>query len=146
MPACRGRSPPGLTLARHRSRARAAMHNRTRAGTRIRVRLRNSTPIDRAFLSTFDERRRRAVLRGAASPARRIFEPDATPRAEGPVPIVHGLYWLVVELVEEAPLVVVIDHGQWADGPSLRTLAYLVNRLDAPPWALSLRPSETPAA
>ena len=45
---------------------------------------------------------------------------------------------------ERAPLVMLVDDAQWADGPSLRFLAYLAERLADLPIALvvSMRPGE----
>jgi DNA-binding CsgD family transcriptional regulator len=45
-------------------------------------------------------------------------------------PTVHGLYWLVVNLSERAPLLLAIDDVHWADPPSLRFLLHLARRLD----------------
>jgi DNA-binding CsgD family transcriptional regulator len=41
----------------------------------------------------------------------------------------HGLYWLVANLAERGPLLVVVDDLQWADGPSLSWLVYLGRRV-----------------
>lgn len=42
----------------------------------------------------------------------------------------HGLYWLVSNLTERAPVLVSVDDAHWADLPSLRWLCYLAHRLD----------------
>ena len=52
--------------------------------------------------------------------------------------VLHGLYWLVANLAERSPLLLVVDDVQWADGPSLRFLLYLARRLDGMPVALVL--------
>jgi DNA-binding CsgD family transcriptional regulator len=44
--------------------------------------------------------------------------------------VLDGLYWLVADLAEAAPLLIVVDDVQWADEPSLRHLLYLCRRLD----------------
>jgi DNA-binding CsgD family transcriptional regulator len=49
---------------------------------------------------------------------------------ESPFPIVHALYWLVVNLAEAGPLVLVVDDAHWVDAPSLRFLDYLAARLE----------------
>jgi DNA-binding CsgD family transcriptional regulator/tetratricopeptide (TPR) repeat protein len=49
---------------------------------------------------------------------------------DAPFATVHGLYWLVANLAEHEPLVLLIDDAQWADAPSLRFVAYLAQRLD----------------
>ena len=48
-----------------------------------------------------------------------------------PVGILHGLYWLVATLADEAPVLLVVDDAHWADEPSLRFLAYLVRRVES---------------
>jgi DNA-binding CsgD family transcriptional regulator len=42
-----------------------------------------------------------------------------------------GLYWLVADLAQEGPLVILVDDAQWADEPSLQHLGYLSRRLRA---------------
>jgi DNA-binding CsgD family transcriptional regulator len=48
----------------------------------------------------------------------------------------HGLYWLVANLAERAPLLLSIDDAQWADADSLRWLVYLARRVGELPVAL----------
>jgi DNA-binding CsgD family transcriptional regulator len=43
--------------------------------------------------------------------------------------VLHGLFWLVSNLAERDPLMLVVDDAHWADPPSLRFLAYLARRL-----------------
>jgi DNA-binding CsgD family transcriptional regulator len=45
----------------------------------------------------------------------------------------HGLYWLAADLATRGPLLLAVDDAHWADQPSLRWLAYLLNRLDGLP-------------
>jgi DNA-binding NarL/FixJ family response regulator len=52
--------------------------------------------------------------------------------------IQHGLYWLVAELTESAPLVIAVDDAQWADAASLQALLYLGRRLQDTGAALAL--------
>ena len=82
----------------------------------------------------------RAVL--LAGPARLaaealgLAEADASSAAPATDPafaVLHGLYWLVVNLSASAPLLVTIDDAHWADEPSLRFLAYLARRLEGLP-------------
>jgi DNA-binding CsgD family transcriptional regulator len=56
--------------------------------------------------------------------------------------VLHGLYWLTVNLAERRPLLVAVDDAQWVDEPSQRWLAHLAPRLDGPAVALlvALRP------
>ena len=58
--------------------------------------------------------------------------------------LLHGLYWLGVNLAVRRPLVVAVDDAHLADEPSLRWLAYLAARLDGLALALvvALRPVE----
>src|SRR2546425_1081248 len=73
------------------------------------------------------------LLEGAAGLAASVLWPSgapehAPPSAE-PAAVLHGLFWLVSNLAERDPLVLVVDDAQWADRPSLRFLAYLARRL-----------------
>ncbi len=58
--------------------------------------------------------------------------PKLDPGASGVDPsfaILHGLYWLCANLAAATPLCVVVDDAHWADGPSLRYLAFLLTRV-----------------
>ena len=84
-----------------------------------------------AALAQATAARRRALLSGAAGLAAPVVWPRA---ADGgapaePAATLHGLFWLVSNLAEHAPLILVVDDAHWADGPSLRFLAYLARRL-----------------
>ena len=76
---------------------------------------------------------RRLLLSGAAGLAASVLSPsraggrDAVP-AE-PEAVLHGLFWLVSNLAEREPLMLVVDDAHWADGASLRLLAYLARRI-----------------
>jgi DNA-binding CsgD family transcriptional regulator len=50
--------------------------------------------------------------------------------AEGSFAIVHGLYWLAVNVAGQQPTLLAIDDLHWADIPSLRWLLYLTRRLE----------------
>ncbi|WP_217914989.1 helix-turn-helix transcriptional regulator [Miltoncostaea marina] len=86
--------------------------------------------------------RRRALLAGAAAPAAAVFgDPDAGAGEGGDgggasFASLHGLYWLVLNLAEEGPLLLVVDDLQWCDRPSLLFLAYLARRLESQPVLL----------
>ena len=58
--------------------------------------------------------------------------------------VLHGLYWLCANLAAERPLALVVDDAHWADGASLRFLAFLLPRLEELPAAVLLasRPAE----
>ena len=84
---------------------------------------------------------RRELLSGAAVLAEAVFSPSASTSPTGadtPEAVLHGLYWLVANLAERCPLLLVIDDVHWADGPSLRFLLYLARRLSGMPVTLAL--------
>ncbi len=63
--------------------------------------------------------------------------------------VLHGLYWLMINLTAREPVLVSLDDAQWSDLASLRFVAYLARRLEGLPVviALSVRtaePSEPP--
>lgn len=73
---------------------------------------------------------------GAAEGARPIFaSPETGPDAAGDASFaaLHGLFWLVVNLVGEGPLMLAVDDLHWCDRSSLRFIAYLAGRLEALP-------------
>jgi DNA-binding CsgD family transcriptional regulator len=59
--------------------------------------------------------------------------------------VLHGLYWLCVNLAAKGPLVLVVDDAHWADSASLRFLAFLLPRLEELHVAvlLAARPAES---
>ena len=75
---------------------------------------------------------RAALLAGPAAAARPLLsgEPAAQPAGDSWFAVLHGLYWLVVNLAAARPLLIAVDDAHWADEPSLRWLAYLAPRLD----------------
>lgn len=94
-----------------------------------------------------DIERRGPLLAGAAAPARAVFEltDEGDEGAGDPsFALLHGLYWLTVNLSAEGPLLLMVDDLQWCDRASLRFLAYLVRRLEGLPvlGALSMRSAE----
>jgi DNA-binding CsgD family transcriptional regulator len=62
--------------------------------------------------------------------------------------ILHGLYWLAVNLSAARPLLLAIDDAHWADESSLRWLTYLARRLDGLNLVLlvALRPGDPASA
>ncbi|MCU1615577.1 MAG: regulator, partial [Frankiales bacterium] len=79
-----------------------------------------------------DPDRRSQLLRGAAQTAVPVFD-LASPTGTGDdsaFAMLHGLYWLTVNLVADGPTVLVIDDIHWSDTGSLRFLAYLARRLE----------------
>jgi DNA-binding CsgD family transcriptional regulator len=93
---------------------------------------------------------RERALAGAAASAAAVFDPVA-PVAEGggdaSFAALHGLYWAVVNLSAEEPLMLAVDDLHWSDRPSLRFLVYLARRLEGLPVLVAgtLRPAEPDA-
>ncbi len=80
-----------------------------------------------------DSGRRTELLRGAAASAASVFgevTADPTARADGSFAVLHGLYWLTVNLAEQQPVVLAVDDVQWCDTGSVRALAFLLKRLE----------------
>lgn len=77
--------------------------------------------------------RREELLCGAAASARGVFDLVDADTADGSFSVLHGLYWLAVNLTAPGPLLLAVDDAQWCDAASLRFLAYLARRLDAVP-------------
>jgi DNA-binding CsgD family transcriptional regulator len=81
-----------------------------------------------------------SLLAGGAAPAARLFEADERPPdvTETRFEALHALYWLVVNLADAAPVLVLVDDCHWADPESLRFLHYLAQRLEGLPVAMLL--------
>jgi predicted ATPase len=76
------------------------------------------------------------LLAGAARLAEPVFDPAAlAQQGEGDITYatLHGLYWLIANLAERAPLVLSADDAHWADEPSIRFLTHLAHRLAGMP-------------
>ena len=87
-----------------------------------------------------------AKLSGAARLAGTVlgFEaPDAQAfgDAEREFALCHGLYWLICDLAESQPLILVVDDLHHVDPPSLRFLLYLTRRLQGLRIAICRRPA-----
>jgi predicted ATPase len=80
------------------------------------------------------------IFVGGAGPAARLFSSDQplVSGSEVGFEALHSLYWLVVNLTDEAPLLVAVDDCQWADRDSLRFLSYLAQRIEGLPVAMLL--------
>jgi DNA-binding CsgD family transcriptional regulator len=94
--------------------------------------------------ATADERG--ALFAGPARPVVTLFQRDDSSSAQQDTgfAVLHGLYWLTINLADHAPLLLAVDDAHWADEASLRWLAYLAPRLDGPNVSLvaALRPDE----
>ena len=73
------------------------------------------------------------ALAGSAAPAGILFEAaahDPVPTGNVSFSVLHGLFWMTLNLAGDEPLLLVVDDLQWCDRSSLRFLAYLAHRLD----------------
>ena len=93
-----------------------------------------------------DLKEREALLAGAARATRPLLlgEPDGSSASDNSFAVLHGLYWLSVNLADRRPLLIAVDDAHWCDEPSLRWLAYLAARLEGVALALlvAIRPGE----
>ena len=89
---------------------------------------------------------RDALLAGSAGAVRPLLLGDLVEASafDTSFAVLHGLYWLTVNLADRRPLLIAVDDAHWADEPSLRWLAHLAPRLEQVPVALlvALRPVE----
>ncbi|MGH3768464.1 MAG: ATP-binding protein [Pseudonocardiaceae bacterium] len=83
---------------------------------------------------------RERLFRGAAGTTVDLFATldvispsgDTPNEAPGPLyPLLNGLYWLLVNMAETVPVVVLVDDAQWVDLPSLQFLGFLARRMDS---------------
>jgi DNA-binding CsgD family transcriptional regulator len=74
-----------------------------------------------------DAAQRAQLLSGPAALAAPVF---GFGEAADEFSVLHGLYWLTVNLAEYQPIVLLVDDLPWADDLSLRFLAYLAERVD----------------
>jgi DNA-binding CsgD family transcriptional regulator len=85
-------------------------------------------------LSGSSSSERARLLGGAETPVFRLFDrwvaPDRSAAQQTAFAIIHGLFWLIADLAELAPVVLLLDDAQWCDSASLRFLGYLLERLD----------------
>jgi DNA-binding CsgD family transcriptional regulator len=76
-----------------------------------------------------DESSRTAAFGGAARHARSLLEGPAEPASPDLLGLIHGLYWLVANLSEATPLLLLVDDLHWADSQTARWLGYLAPRV-----------------
>src|SRR5262249_40355728 len=104
-----------------------------------------------SFLFTVEADDRTKWLRGTAEMAGRMFreEADRGARPAEEFALLHSLYWRVVNIAEERPLLMLLDDAQWADVPSLRYAEFTCRRLEQLPFmfavATRLPDEQTPA-
>ena len=96
-------------------------------------------------LAAADPAQRTEWLAGPAEAVRGLLAGPARPGgAPDPFAVVHGLYWLTVNMAARRPLLIAVDDAHWADPASLRWLAYLTGRVEGLDAAVvvALRPAE----
>ena len=79
-----------------------------------------------------DEERREALFAGAAGAAAPLLSGKVV-QAAAPDAVfgaTYGLFWAIMNLAAQCPLLVCVDDLQWADEPSARLLDYLLWRND----------------
>ena len=100
-----------------------------------------------APVSALDTAERARVLSGAARSAAPVVDASAmavplpgeqAAAEERAFMVSHGLYWLVCNLADTAPMFLGVDDGQWCDASSARFLSYLARRLDELPVLLAV--------
>jgi DNA-binding CsgD family transcriptional regulator len=86
------------------------------------------------LLRQADDATRGQLFDGVAVHAAQLFDPDQVDRPaaseDEAFALIHGLYWLALNLGETGPVVVAIDDLQWSDAASLRWLSYIARRLE----------------
>jgi DNA-binding CsgD family transcriptional regulator len=101
-------------------------------------------------LASAEEGEREALLGGPAGAVRPLLFGEVAGRSafDTSFAVLHGLYWLTVNLADRGPLLIAVDDAHWADEPSLRWLAHLAPRLEGSAVALlvALRPLELSSA
>ncbi|MEJ2861317.1 ATP-binding protein [Actinomycetospora flava] len=77
------------------------------------------------------------LLAGAARLAAPAVAPGSAEAGEhDTASTLHGIYWLVANLAERGPVLLVVDDAHVADAPSLRALAYVARRVGELPVAI----------
>ncbi|GIG28394.1 hypothetical protein Cma02nite_09940 [Cellulomonas marina] len=80
-----------------------------------------------------DAAARAELLAGGATRAAALLTGGAEAGDEESYAVQLGLFWLVANLAERGPVVLLVDDLQWSDLPSLRFVEYLGRRLDGLP-------------
>lgn len=86
------------------------------------------------LLAGADDETRDRLLAGSAALAGPLLERPTSwggDVADGrSYSVMHGLFWLLSNLADAGPVLIVVDDAHWADRPSLRLVLYLLQRLD----------------
>ena len=75
-----------------------------------------------------------ALFANSAHVVRRLLLPGSRPHSERDTSstafaVLHGLYWLTINLASRRPVLIMVDDAHWADEASARWLAHLGPRL-----------------
>jgi DNA-binding CsgD family transcriptional regulator len=94
------------------------------------------------FLDTLGDAERERLFEGRAALALPLFAQVAA--GDPDYATLYGLYWLLVAISQDAPLLICVDDVHWLDAPSLRFLGFLARRIDGMRLMLcgALRPAE----
>lgn len=91
-------------------------------------------------LAAMPETARAAMFAGSAGLAATLLTADQDDDGEGAArqqaTVLHGLYWLVLNIAADGPLLLTVDDVQWADEASVQFLLYLAERLEDSPVAM----------
>jgi DNA-binding CsgD family transcriptional regulator len=89
------------------------------------------------LLAGADDETRDRLLEGSAALARPLLERPTSwggdEEEDRSYPVMHGLFWLLSNLVESGPVLLAIDDAHSADRASLRLVLYLLQRLEEIP-------------
>ena len=126
---------PGIGKTRLLSEAAAIAANRgllVLAGSGSELERPNPYGVARQLLErpllTAASQRREFLLHGAARHAGQALGIGSATGADA-FAVLHGLYWLVANMADDAPLLLAVDDLQWADPASVRFMSYLARRL-----------------
>jgi DNA-binding CsgD family transcriptional regulator len=84
-------------------------------------------------LAALDPAAREQALGGAAALALPAVAEAGAGEVASSFSVLHGLYWLLLQLANQAPTLLILDDLHWADRPSLDWLDYLLNRIAESP-------------
>ncbi|HEY2657787.1 MAG TPA: AAA family ATPase [Solirubrobacteraceae bacterium] len=96
-------------------------------------------------LASAAEGEREALLAGSVGAVRSLLLGEVVDASafDTSFAVLHGLYWLAMNLADRRPLLIAVDDAHWADEPSLRWLAHLAPRLEgAVALLVALRPTQ----
>src|SRR5580698_5567077 len=101
---------------------------------------------DRVLTDAGNERS--GLLAGAASKCAALLDPmtvPAGPESQGLFGLLHGLYWMTVNVTDRGPVAFIIDDAHWSDPQSLEFLGFLTRRYESLPVVvvLATRPAGT---